>query len=402
MNIPGASAIALAICLCLSACGGSGNAGGGPTSGYAYIAADPPQNGQTQGAVYQYRVDKDGALSALSPASVTVGPTPQAIVSDPSGRFVYVVSGDATISQYAVGGGGALAALSPNIVNITVPASNAPTYSAAVDPNGRFLYVVISPLAFVPPDSYIAEYAIGTGGQLTALAPAYITAPIPAGSALAFDSSGKHAYLASVAAGPAQLPGSIAQFSVADDGTLATLPTAIAAPPGTGTAIAFHGQTAYLLSRCIDAACDGQVTEYTVQSDGSLAPTGATTMTGSHVIPMNLLTNVSGTAAYLLTNLMGIDTNVGAVYQYTISSTGGLMPGSPASLGVASGSVAEGTLGSNLYVLSSNSIEGPGPRSGGNVDYYVIGADGLLTFMSTTTSVAAGSFIRAMTLVATH
>jgi 6-phosphogluconolactonase (cycloisomerase 2 family) len=401
VNTFGASALPWGACLFLSACGGSGD----PAmdgSGYAYIATVAPQSPQTAGTVYQYEVGSDGSLTALSAASITVGPNPRAIASDPSGHYVYVVNGDNTISQYAVGGGGGLVALSPAIVNITIPASNSPDYSATVDPQGRFLYIVVSPYDLTaPPEAYIAAYAIGTGGQLTPLAPAYITAPIHAAGPLAIDSSGKHAYLAGGMAGPTQPGGEVAEFSVADAGTLTAVAPVTITTPAFYSTIALSGQTAYLLSPCVDTTCDGQIAEYTVQSDGSLAPTGATTLTGSHVIPISLVTDASGSTAYLLTNLMGIDTNTGAVYQYAISSTGGLAPDSPASLGVASGSVAQGTLGSKLQVLSSNHVGAAIGPPGGHVDHYAIGADGRLTFVSTT-SVAAAGYPTAMTLVAAH
>lgn len=391
----------------LSACGGSGdgdpNGNGGSATGYAYIAAAAPQTTQTPGMVYQYRVGQDGSLTASSAAPITVGPSPQAIASDPSGRYVYVINSDATISQHAVGSGGGLVALSPAIVNIGVPTSSSSTFAATADAGGRFLYVVVEPPVTLPlPETYIAEYAIGTGGQLTPLAPGYITAPVNASSALAMDSSGKHAYLAGRAPGLLGPSGEVAQFSIADNGTLAPLTPATVTTPTVGRAIALSGMSAYLLSACVDTLCDGQVSEYTVQSDGTLTTTGGTTVAGPHVIPITLVTNPSGTAAYVLTNLMGIDTNEGAVYQYAINSTGGLVADSAPSLGVASGSVAEGALGPDLHVLSSNSIGfASGTPMGGHVDHYAMGADGLLTFLSTT-SVADGGFPTAMTLVAAH
>jgi 6-phosphogluconolactonase (cycloisomerase 2 family) len=406
MNMFRAFGILSGICLAMSACGGSGgngavNADMRPAPGYAYIVTSNPTAG-TPGTVYQYTVGSDGSFAALSPATITAGPDPRTIVSNPSGHFVYVVNGDATISQYAVGAGGELTALSPANVNIEGP--NPYPYSATVDPTGRFLYVVSVSLGVMPSsESYIAEYAIGTAGQLTPLGgPGYITVPIRAAGALAIDSGGKHAYLAGWVLGSPPPPapiGNLAQFSIADDGTLAALSPATVTTSGSGNGIAIHGQTAYLLTACVDGlTCDGQVTEYTIQSDGSLGAPGANTITGSHVIPITLLTNASGSAAYLLTNLMGVDTNMGAVYQYSINSTGGLTPASPASLGVASASVAEVILGSALHILSSNDVVVSGAQLGGHVDHYDIGADGLLSFVSTT-SVAAGGFPQGMTLV---
>ena len=100
---------------------------------------------------------------------------------------------------------------------------------------------------------------------------------------------------------------------------------------------------AYALSVCVDASCDGQVAAYAIGADGTLRPTGAAVLTGGHVNPVLMLTDGPGSAAYLLTNRMGVDTNQGAAFQYAIDATGALSPGMPASVAVASGAVAAST-----------------------------------------------------------
>lgn len=88
------------------------------------------------------------------------------------------------------------------------------------------------------------------------------------------------------------------------------------------------------------------------------------------------------------------------MYQYAIDRTGGLVSDTPASLTVASGAVAESIHGPNLYALSANSIGFvPGPP-GGHADHYVIGSDGLLTAVSTTT--LAEGLPTSMTLVVAY
>jgi hypothetical protein len=93
-----------------------------------------------------------------------------------------------------------------------------------------------------------------------------------------------------------------------------------------------------------------------------------------------MVTDGTGSSAYLLTNFMGVDTNQGAVYQYTIDSTGALKPGTPASLNINTGAVAESTDGRNLYALSANARgHAPGPLPGGSVDHFVVGSGGALS-----------------------
>src|SRR4029077_6409729 len=102
-----------------------------------------------------------------------------------------------------------------------------------------------------------------------------------------------------------------------------------------GVTVAPSGETAYVLSTCVDDACDGQVEQYTIGATGALTSTGAITLTGSHVNPIAMVTDGAVSSAYLLTNFMGVDTNAGAVYQYAIDNTGALVADMPTSLGVA-------------------------------------------------------------------
>jgi hypothetical protein len=69
---------------------------------------------------------------------------------------------------------------------------------------------------------------------------------------------------------------------------------------------------------------DREVT--TTGTNGTLTATGSTTLTGGHVIPIAMVLDTSAWSAYLLTNLMGVDTNMGAEYGYWINSAGELVP----------------------------------------------------------------------------
>jgi 6-phosphogluconolactonase (cycloisomerase 2 family) len=400
----------------LSACGGDGGISPGgqghPTGydqppGYAYVASLAAPNQQGPGTIFQYSIDSSGSPTPLSTPSVPAGSMPVAMVSDPTGRYVYVVNeGDATISQYSVGAGGVLS------LSSTVPVSGGETftfvggYSLSVDPNGHSLYVVSTPRD--PPSlpaTSIAQYAIGSDGTLSPLSPPVINVATIAGGPLTVDPSGAYAYLAGNAlVGEAiAANGEVFQFSVAEGGELTPIssPTIMVASNPGAVAISPSGQTAYVLSRCMDTMCDGQVAEYTVGANGSLTPTGAITPTASHVIPASLIIDVSESGAYLLTNLMGVDTNAGAVYQYAVNSTGSLVPDTPSSLNVSSGAVTQMVLGANLYALSSNALGfASGAPTGGHIDHYSIGNGGLLTAVSSI-PVAAG-YPTAMTLVGTH
>jgi len=392
----------------VAACGGAGSGatdsttggGGGPPALYAYIASADVDNRAVPGAVYQYSIASDGSIAPLSIASVPTGVTPTGVVSDPSGRYVYVVnSGDTTISQYSVGTGGSLVALSPAVVRIAGPFQFA-GFALSIDPVGEFLYVVGSPRDPPGPTASIAQYSIQSNGTLAPLAQAYLTLPVSASGSLAIDPGGRYAYLPGATNAPGGL---ISQFSISADGTLSPLtPATVAATQGTvAVTIAPSGQTAYVMSTCIDTACDGQIEPYTIGANGTLTPTGVVTLTGAQVNPVEMVPDGSGSAVYVLANAMGVDTNAGAVYQFAVDSMGALAADTPASLSVASGAVAESSYGSNLYALSANAIGfASGQPPGGHIDHYVIGSGGLLTAVSTTT--VAGSLPTSMTLLVAH
>ena len=401
------SAFRVAVCAALSsvaACGGTGSGAGrsdAPPAVYAYVTAADVENRAVPGAVYQYSIGTNGSIAPLSVASVPTGVTPTGVVTDPSGRYVYVAnSGDATISQYTVGTNGGLVALSPAVVRIAGPFQFA-GFTLSVDPGGRFLYAVGSPRDPPGPTASIAQYSIQGDGTLASLAPASLTLSIAASGSLAIDPGGRYAYLpgATNATG-----GLVSQFSISGDGTLTPLtPDTVGATQGTiAVTIAPGGQTAWVISTCIDTACNGQIEPYTIGADGTLTRTGVVTLTGTHVNPVEMLTDGSGSSVYLLANAMGVDTNAGAIYQYAIGSTGALAADTPASLAVASGAVAEVANASGLYALSANVIGFASglPPPGGHIDSYLIGSGGLLTLVSSTA--VAGSLPTSMTIVVVH
>jgi 6-phosphogluconolactonase (cycloisomerase 2 family) len=360
---------------------------GGSAVGYAYVTtADVNQS--MPGSVYQYGISADGSLAPMAVASVPAGAGPTAVAADPDGRYVYVVNrGDATVSQYAIGTEGGLSPLSPATVGIEGAVAGLTVFvGATVDPSGRFLYVVgrgQDPAA----TASIAQFSIASTGALAPLNPAVFIAPAFADGPLVIEPTGSYAYVV------ANLPGAqVMQLSIGSNGTLKALsPASVAATAhATGISIAPSGQAAYVLSACTDSTCEGQIALYTIDASGQLSATGATTVTGPHVIPLRLVSSDSGSSAYLLANLMGVDTNEGAVYQYGVDQTGALTPYSPPSLGVASGAVDESARGANLYALSANAVgQASGAPTGGHIDHYTIGSDGVLTFVSTIT-VAAG------------
>lgn len=388
----------------LAACGGSSYApitqGGQPAS-FAYITVAEFPNQQLPGAVYEYAIGSDGSLALLGAGSISTGVYPVAIASDPEGRYVYVVNrGDGTISQYAVGTDGRLSALSPASVSISGAIVGGSVYPGiTVDPSGHIVYVVVS--GQDPALSCtIAQYSIGSDGALTPLAPPTQNLAVFPTGPLNIHPSGQFAYLVGITA---VSDSRLSEYSRDASGALTPLIPATVSNTTNAVAVSVtpSGQTAYVLEVCVSATCNGQISEYAVGADGVLTSTGNVAITDSHVNPVAMVTDGTGSNAYLLANLMGVDTNNGAVYQYAIADTGALVPDTPASLGVASGAVALGTDGHNLYALSANAIGfASGSPSGGYIDHYVIGSGGQLSAAGTVS--VLGSVPTSMTLVATH
>lgn len=381
----------------LAACGDSGNSSlvaspqaNGPT-GFVYVAATATDSGP--GAVLQYSVGPDGSLAPQSSPSVPAGTDPMGIAADPSGRYVYVANaGERTISQYAVGAGGGLMELSPATVSFPASTSGGGDYSVTIDPSGHYLYVVVSPFAATsgPSPAFIAQYSIGSTGLLSPLAPASIALSTVATGALTIDSIGRHAYLGG------GLSGVVLQFSIGSNGTLAPLALAgVAADEPVGVVLAPRSDTAYVLGRCVDTLCDGEVSQYLIDSDASLNPRVSTTLTGSHILPVDMLLSASGSSAYLLATVMGVDRSSGSLYSYAIDASGALVPQGTLDAGAAP--VAEALNGSNLYVLTSDALASPPNGSGGHLAHFTLGSGGTPSEMDATA--IAGRNPTAMALV---
>jgi DNA-binding beta-propeller fold protein YncE len=370
-----AIASVLGLSVALAACGDSGNSSlvtsPATSEGFLYVAAAATDAGA--GAVLQYSIGPNGAPSALNVPSVPAGIEPMGIAADPSGRYVYVSNaGDQTISQYAVGAGGSLTGLSPAAVSLPASTSQGGNFSVSIDPSGHYLYVVVSPPGetFVASPAFIAQYSIGSGGQLTPLTPASVTLSTVASGALVIDSLGHHAYLGG------GISGVVLQFSIGSGGTLSPLPLAgVAADDPTGVVLAPRNEVAYVLGRCVDTACDGQISQYLIDSDSSLNPRLSTTVVGSHIIPVEMVLNASGSSAYLLTNFMGVDTNAGKLYAYTIDTSGALVP--LGELDVGSAAVAAALNGSSLYVLTSDALAHLPDGGGGHLAHLSVNSAGL-------------------------
>jgi YVTN family beta-propeller protein len=132
-----------------------------PAGKYAYVA------NYGNNTISQYNIVA-GALSPMSPATVLGVPTtllslPTSIAIDPTGTHAYVANGSG-VYQYAITNGALVDLLTP-----TIYTGGFGQRAITVDGSGKFVY-----MANLSSDS-ISQFSIGTGGQLSALTPNYVT-----------------------------------------------------------------------------------------------------------------------------------------------------------------------------------------------------------------------------------
>ncbi|HEY8025126.1 MAG TPA: beta-propeller fold lactonase family protein [Burkholderiaceae bacterium] len=139
-----------------------------PNGKFVYVVNDSPSDH----SVSQFGISSNGSLVALSPAKITVGTTPNAIVIDSAGNNAYIVDTAGIVWQYSIGSNGVLT----QVGSVNVAQADA----FAIDPSGRFAYVTSK-------GGTISQFTIGTSGNLTAMAPASVTAgQTPFGIVLSF------------------------------------------------------------------------------------------------------------------------------------------------------------------------------------------------------------------------
>gem|GEM_PF-6779754 len=166
------------------------------------IAVDPvnPQifvTDTTRGFIYAYAITSGGVLSSIPLITNTMptGSSPVAIAVDSSAQYAYVanaVSGSNSINEYLVGSTGVLSPVdnSNYLVSVNTLSLGSATPNAIVtDPRGQYVYVLTN-------NNTITTYQIGTNGALTATGS---STSIEGASSLTIDPNGQYMYVAASA-----------------------------------------------------------------------------------------------------------------------------------------------------------------------------------------------------------
>jgi len=280
--------------------------------------------------IFVYRQDPNsGILTALDTSPVTAGSGVQSVMVHPSGKFLYAAnSGSSDISRFDIADSGSLTEETPR-----TNAGTAPTV-LQMDAAGAFLYVANSG------SNDISVFKIdASSGALTA-----VGSPFPIGISplnMKLSPSGNFLYVTG-AVGLGQ-PGFVEAFSLS-----AGVPTAVEGSPfqaGTnpyGLAIDPSGTHLYTAN----AVPDNSISEFTINSDGSLSVVQGSPIGESFSGPICVLVDQSG--KFLFVANEGSN-NIGA---YAVGSDGGLtlLTNSPFSAATEPNFITSDPGGKYLYV----------------------------------------------------
>ncbi|MFI5261910.1 MAG: lactonase family protein [Candidatus Limnocylindrales bacterium] len=241
-----------------------------PSGKWAYVSL-----GQ-KGKVNEYTIGSDGTLSPMDPPSVPAGGYPDTIALDPSGKHAYVSDGrENDVYQFTIDqASGALSPMTPATVPAGGSSGKENAWFIQVDPTGRFAYLTNY---F---DGTVSQYTIDqTSGALSPMTPATVSTDGTYAEAIAFDPSGKYAYVTFFGATPSAV---VEQFRIDQtSGTLSPMSPSTVAAGGAGAAfitVDASGKYAYATSGETGWGST-TVAQYEVGPDGALTLMSPPTVT---------------------------------------------------------------------------------------------------------------------------
>jgi len=323
-----------------------------------------------------------GSSNSLTFTITTGAVDPQSIAVDPAGKFAYVLNGGC---DGGVGGYVSMYTINPTTGALTSIGPPVSTYgfgvypgSITVEPLGRFAYVTNEgdPWGYEDgANGSVAMYSIdSTTGALTSTGTINGNCPgLCDPSPMVVDPSGKFAYVVNGGAGG---PFTIEMYTIdAATGALTSIGTIAAGGVPNSLAVAPAGKFVYLATANATPGLAGSVSMYAINATtGALASIG-TIAAGTN--PVSIAVDPAGKFTYVVNNDVG---STGSVSMYAINATTGAL----ASIGtIAAGtnpvSVAVDPAGKFAYVTNFGSND---------VSMYTInGTTGSLTLIGT---IAAG------------
>jgi 6-phosphogluconolactonase len=292
-----------------------------------------------------------GSSSNSLTFTITTGAVdPQSIAVDPAGKFAYVMNGGCYggvggyVSMYTINPTtGALASIGPPVTTYDYGAYPG---SVTVAPSGKFVYVTNSGDVWDPDYGSVTMYTIGaTTGALTSIGTINGNCPglcLP--SSVVVDPSGKFAYVASGVGSGGNFPYNIEMYTIdATTGALTSIGTIAAGTAPVFVAVDPAGKFAYVMN-----SGSNDVSMYTIDAATGVLTSMGTIAAGTD--PVSAAVDPAGKFAYV--------TNSGSndVSMYTIdAATGTLTSIGTIAAGTDPVSVAVDPAGKFAYVTNSGS-----------------------------------------------
>jgi len=279
-------------------CAGMATWVGCVTTSSRYLYASLPQSDQ----IVAYREDPNsGILTVLASSPVAAGPGVQSIAIHPSGKFLYAAnSGENDVSLFTIASNGTITEVTPRAQVGTAPKL------LVIDSAGQFLYVGDSG------STDIYAFSIdATTGALAQVGSSFQIGVSPLNMKLSPSGNFLYVTAASQLAGQ---PGYIEVFSVAS-GALTFVPPAVQ-PGSSPYGLAIDPSGAHLYTANFG---DNTISEFTINSDGTLTELSGSPMGESYTGPVSLFIDNSGKYLYVANQQSS-----GNIAGYQIGSDGGL------------------------------------------------------------------------------
>ncbi len=322
--------------------------------------------GVPTGTVHVYGVNSSsGALTEVPGSPFNAGLSPDGIAVDPSGRFLYVINQQSDdITAFSVDPStGTLAPMpgSPFPVG-TQPAGQQPL-TLAIDPTGRFLYVSTETNLSPGLSSNFYEYTIDSATGVLTSGP---SSPLLQGiliTSVAFDPGGNYAYLGQSGISGTVLP--ILVCSVDFTSGLLTQVGSVQVASGEGYAAIVDPSGRFLYS--YNAFGQDQVDAFAISPDIGLASEISGSPYSVGPIPIHLAVNSSGSFLYVVNTNTIYQTQYdpsqydGSISAFAIdSATGALapVPGSPFAAGINPRSMVMHPAGNFAYASATTYTTG--------------------------------------------
>ncbi len=248
------------------------------------------------GAIYQFNINVDGTLTPLNPATVPSTSQPLWFLAEPTGKFLYAVDHNEGIRQFIINQDGTLTQNGTDIV------PELQLFGAAVTTDGKYVYT--------HGGGVVQEYKINVNGTLSAIGSAQTAG---SGEGMSINPAAPFLYKTYALAGVS----GVEVFQINANGSLtkvgANVPFGVFAY---NSAVTPNGKNFYISSLNTP---NNQVAQYAVNQDGTLTPLApATVVTGT--FPTWVSITPDGKFLYVTNN------KDNTISQFKINADGTLTP----------------------------------------------------------------------------